>query len=255
MMTGALVASAPVFAQATFLIWPIYPKIEANEKGGAVWLQNTGNTDAMVQIRVYKWSQSQQKDDYSEQNEIIPSPPVAKIKAGEKHMLRLTKTINVEDGKEAAYRIIVDELPIKLNENDAKDASKVSFQMRYSIPLFVYGKGLGSGLTEVTQKLNRKNPMAQPVLTWSIKNDSNGNAELYIKNSGKKFSRLSGIKLSPTSEQLPFGKMAFGYVLAQSSMKFNLDTKVLKGFGDQTVLYGVDSSGTKQELVKIDKEK
>lgn len=28
-------------AQATFLIWPIYPKIEANEKATAVWLQNT----------------------------------------------------------------------------------------------------------------------------------------------------------------------------------------------------------------------
>ncbi|EXB24414.1 csuC domain protein, partial [Acinetobacter baumannii 1440422] len=37
-------------AQATFLIWPIYPKIEANEKATAVWLQNTGKTDAMVQI-------------------------------------------------------------------------------------------------------------------------------------------------------------------------------------------------------------
>ena len=45
----------------------------------------------MVQIRVFKWSQNGLKDDYSEQSEIIPSPPVAKIKAGEKHMLRLTK--------------------------------------------------------------------------------------------------------------------------------------------------------------------
>ena len=66
-------------------------KIEANEKATAVWLQNTGKTDAMVQIRVFKWNQDGLKDNYSEQSEIIPSPPVAKIKAGEKHMLRLTK--------------------------------------------------------------------------------------------------------------------------------------------------------------------
>lgn len=60
----------PVMAQATFLIWPIYPKIEANEKATAVWLQNTGKTDAMVQIRVFKWNQDGLKDNYSEQSEI-----------------------------------------------------------------------------------------------------------------------------------------------------------------------------------------
>ncbi|RDF55032.1 molecular chaperone, partial [Acinetobacter baumannii] len=96
----------PVMAQATFLIWPIYPKIEANEKATAVWLQNTGKTDAMVQIRVFKWNQDGLKDNYSEQSEIIPSPPVAKIKAGEKHMLRLTKSANLPDGKEQSYRLI-----------------------------------------------------------------------------------------------------------------------------------------------------
>ncbi len=53
--------------------------------------KNTGKTDAMVQIRVFKWNQDGLKDNYSEQSEIIPSPPVAKIKAGEKHMLSLNQ--------------------------------------------------------------------------------------------------------------------------------------------------------------------
>ena len=131
-------------------------KIEANEKATAVWLQNTGKTDAMVQIRVFKWNQDGLKDNYSEQSEIIPSPPVAKIKAGEKHMLRLTKSANLPDGKEQSYRLIVDELPIRLSDGNEQDASKVSFQMRYSIPLFAYGKGIGSGLTEESQNLMQK---------------------------------------------------------------------------------------------------
>jgi fimbrial chaperone protein len=37
----------PVMAQATFLIWPIYPKIEANEKATAVWLQ--------IRVRPMRW--------------------------------------------------------------------------------------------------------------------------------------------------------------------------------------------------------
>ncbi|EPG40840.1 fimbrial chaperone [Acinetobacter colistiniresistens] len=254
LMVSTLFASSTAFAQATFLIWPIYPKIEENEKAAAVWLQNTGKSDAMVQIRVFKWNQNNQQDAYDEQTEIIPSPPVARIKAGEKHMLRLTKAATVVDGKEQAYRIIVDELPVKLNPDADKEASKVSFQMRYSIPLFAYGKGLGSGLTEASQKTNLKNPLAKPVLSWWVKNNAQGKPELYIKNSGLKFSRLSGIKLSPASQQMALGNAAFGYILAQSTMKFDLDANLLKSLNSQSTLYGVDSSGVKQELIEIRKE-
>ncbi|WP_420909521.1 molecular chaperone [Acinetobacter nematophilus] len=249
-----LTITSPALAQATFLIWPIYPKIEADEKAVAVWLENTGKSDAMVQIRVFKWEQDNLQDHYTEQNDVIPSPPVAKIKVGEKHMLRLTKASNLVAGKENAYRIIVDELPINLNAEEVKkNASTVSFQMRYSIPLFVYGKGLGSGLTQTSQRMNVKNPLARPLLSWWIKNNPEGKPELYIKNEGAKFSRLSGIKLSPDSAQMAFGKTAFGYVLAHSTMKFDLDDHLLKNLNHQISLYGVDSSGVQQELIEIKK--
>ena len=243
--------SSSVFAQATFLIWPIYPKIEADEKATAVWLENTGKSDAMVQIRVFKWDQNSQQDAYNEQNDIIPSPPVAKIKAGEKHMLRLTRAANAEVGREHAYRIIVDELPIKLNPDTDQNTSAVSFQMRYSIPLFTYGKGIGSGLTEASQKINAKNQLAIPVLNWWIKNNPNGRAELYIQNTGAKFSRLSGIQLTPTSEPQTIGKTAFGYVLANSTVKFELEPEFVKKLSNQQVLYGIDSSGVQQTLIEM----
>jgi len=243
----------PVMAQATFLIWPIYPKIEASEKATAVWLQNTGKSDAMVQIRVFKWNQDGLKDNYGEQLEIIPSPPVAKIKAGEKHMLRLTKSANLPDGKEQSYRLIVDELPIRLSDGNEQDASKVNFQMRYSIPLFAYGKGLGSGLTEESQKINAKNALAKPVLQWSVHNGENGQSELYLKNSGQKFARLSAVKTSKTANNIALGKAAFGYVLSNSTVKFAIDKSTANELLKSSTLYGVDSSGVKQELIEIAK--
>lgn len=245
-------STAPVFAQATFLIWPIYPKIEANEKATAVWLENTGKSDAMVQIRVFNWEQKDYQDTYNEQNQIIPSPPIAKIKAGERHMLRLTQSVAVSENKEQAYRIIVDELPIKLDQNEAVDASKVSFQMRYSIPLFTYGKGVGSGLDEASQKINSKNPNAKPVLSWWIKNNQN-KSELYIRNTGKKFARISGIKLNANSEQFAFQNVSFGYILAESTMKFDLNPDAIKKIESQKILYAVDSSGVTQENLAITK--
>ncbi|WPP68912.1 fimbria/pilus periplasmic chaperone [Acinetobacter pittii] len=248
---SAVLIASPVFAQATFLIWPIYPKIESQEKATAIWLQNTGKSDAMIQVRVFEWTQELYKDQYAEQNKIIPSPPVAKIKAGEKHMLRLTKAENATDGKEQAYRIIVDELPIKLSEDEAKTASKVNFQMRYSIPLFVYGKEIGSGLNELSQKLNEKNPSAKPILTWWVNKNPQGKAELFIKNSGQKFTRLSGIKLKPEATQVAFDNASFGYVLAQSTMKFEIDIKHFDSIKQRHVLYAVDSSGSKSQVIEM----
>lgn len=251
LMLGVTVISPTVLAQATFLIWPIYPKIEANEKAVAVWLENTGQSDAMIQVRVFKWDQHNQQDNYTDQNEVIPSPPVAKIKAGEKHMLRLTRSVQTPDNQEVAYRVIVDELPIKLNSGVEQDNSTVSFQMRYSIPLFTYGNQIGSGLTQESQKLNAKNNLAKPILTWWVKNNDQGKAELYIKNSGLKFARLSGIKTSKNAAQMAFGNMAFGYVLAQSTMKFDIDQNAVKQFAQQTALYAVDSSGIQQETLEM----
>lgn len=84
------------------------------------------------------------------------------------------------DGKEQSYRLIVDELPIRLSDGNEQDASKVSFQMRYSIPLFAYGKGIGSGVTEESQNL-MQNALAKPVLQWSVRNNQQGQSELYLK--------------------------------------------------------------------------
>lgn len=251
LMLGTMLMSPIVLAQATFLIWPIYPKIEANEKATAVWLENTGQSDAMIQVRVFKWDQHNFQDNYAEQNEVIPSPPIAKIKVGEKHMLRLTRAVQTPDGQEIAYRVIVDELPIKLNQKAEQDNSTVSFQMRYSIPLFTYGNQIGSGLTQESQKLNAKNNLAKPILTWWVKNNAQNKAELYIKNDGLKFARLSGIKTSTNAQQMAFGNMAFGYVLAQSTMKFDIDQKIAKQLAQQTTLYAVDSSGVQQETIEM----
>ncbi|MFI8026038.1 Csu fimbrial biogenesis chaperone CsuC, partial [Acinetobacter baumannii] len=134
-----------------------------------------------------------------------------------------------------------------------QDASKVSFQMRYSIPLFAYGKGIGSGLTEESQKLNAKNALAKPVLQWSVRNNQQGQPELYLKNNGQKFARLSALKTSKTGNDISLGKAAFGYVLSNSTVKFAIDQSTAHELSKTSKIYGVDSSGIKQELIEITK--
>lgn len=245
--------SVGLYAQATFLIWPIYPKIESNEKATAVWLENTGKTDAMVQIRVFKWDQKENKDSYQDQSEIIPSPPVVKIKAGDKNMLRLTRTIAPPPNSEQAYRVIIDELPIKLDNEQQTDNSTVSFQMRYSIPLFSYGTGLGSGLNLQTTKINEKNPLAKPILTYSLEKNAVDQHILRIQNVGAKFARISTLGTTADLNTTASIPIQVGYVLAQSSMQFILDTQSYAKINQSSVLYATDSSGISQNIIEIKK--
>lgn len=245
--------SVGLYAQATFLIWPIYPKIESNENATAVWLENTGKTDAMVQIRVFKWDQKDNKDSYQDQSEIIPSPPVVKVKAGDKNMLRLTRAIAAPPNSEQAYRVIIDELPIKLDKDQQKENSTVSFQMRYSIPLFSYGAGLGSGLNQQTTKINENNPLAKPILTYSLEKNSSDQHILRVQNSGAKFARISNLGTSAdlnTAQPIP---IQVGYILAQSSMQFVLDPQSYARIKQSSVLYATDSSGIGQNILEIRK--
>lgn len=125
----SLIATQFIYAKSNFLIWPIYPVLESQDKAAPVWLENVGDEASMVQIRVFKWSKVNNEDQYQEQQEIIASPPIVKVVAGDKQMIRLTKAMNVPDSKEYSYRIIIDELPINLNKDD--EVSNVSFKMRY----------------------------------------------------------------------------------------------------------------------------
>ena len=64
-------------------------------------------------------------------------------------MIRLTQAVPTPDLKENSYRVVVDELPVAVDSET--DNSRVNFKMRYSIPLFTYGKGIGSGTGQETK--------------------------------------------------------------------------------------------------------
>lgn len=54
-------------------------------------------------------------------------------------------------GKELAYRVVLDEIPTP--RNPGENQAGLTFQRRYSVPLFVYGTGLNTD-------------SARPALRW-----------------------------------------------------------------------------------------
>ena len=97
-----------------------------------------------MQIRVLGWQQTGGKDDYRNQSDVVASPPVATILPGKRQLIRLITDPGRRRAR-TAYRILVDEVPIKDKDGAAPDKGAqmgLKFQMRYSVPLFVSGKGV-----------------------------------------------------------------------------------------------------------------
>ena len=92
-----------------------------------------------MQIRIVRWKQEGGYERYTAQQDVVASPPIVTIAKGSKQLIRLIKQGTIPSGVEQAYRIIVDEIP----QPDAKaePSMGLKLQMRYSIPLFVYGQG------------------------------------------------------------------------------------------------------------------
>ncbi|PJN86416.1 fimbrial biogenesis chaperone, partial [Bacillus velezensis] len=67
------------------------------------------------------------------------------IAPGKRQLIRLIRQTPTPDGKEQAYRILIDEVPLKDQDGAAPERGAqmgLKFQMRYSVPLFVSGKGV-----------------------------------------------------------------------------------------------------------------
>ncbi|WP_371419651.1 molecular chaperone [Pantoea sp. CCBC3-3-1] len=196
-------ALLPAWAGNSVLIWPIDPKILSGDKATELWLENRGAATTLMQVRVFSWQQVDGKEQYQTQQAVLASPPLVRIEPGQRQLVRLINQTPPPAGKEMAYRVLLDEIPTpqKPGENQAG----LSFQMRYSVPLFTYGEGL-----------NADN--ANPQLSWQVVNQD-GKSALRITNNGNGHARLSKVSLGGRS----LSNSLFGYVLAGSSNVFPLN--------------------------------
>ncbi|MFK0311121.1 molecular chaperone [Pseudomonas sp. NPDC090233] len=214
-----LLASLPVGAATSVLIWPIDPVLEADQKAGALWLENRGTAPASLQVRVFAWRQGDYQEQFQAQREIIGSPPVATIAPGQKQLIRLTRTGSSPAGQEQAYRIIIDEIPSPLPTDNASQGTTaaIRLQMRYSVPLFVYGEGLW-GKPDPEGKRNASG-VGKPQLSWRPVMVQ-GKPYVELRNSGPVHARLTDVVVQQGSQAKPLAEGLLGYVLPGASMRW-----------------------------------
>lgn len=239
-----LQATQMAHAASSVMIWPVDPVIEDGQQATALWLENRASDNVSLQVRVFGWSQSGTEENFENQDQLIASPPLAVIPAGQRQLIRLMNTGPVPAGKELAYRVLVDELPETDAANGASpdgssggSAMGVKLQIRYSIPLFVNGKGVWTKLR--ADKPRDPATVAQPALSWRAVRE--GNAQyLVIRNSGPAHARLTTAQWVGPGQPVVINPGLLGYVLANSEMRWLLTAAPPAGYVPEARVNGAE---------------
>jgi len=210
-LLSAAVALTLVLANGVFLtpthaaslqLAPTSLSLSAQQTADGLWLSNSGSTPVQVQTRAYRWTQHDGQEQLEPTQDLVVSPPMRTLAAGERQLIRVIRARPAPSGQEQCYRIIVDELP----SADA-DRKGMQFVLRYSVPIFL----LPAGSTDPT-----------PRLTAQVVAASDGNAQIQISNTGNGHAQVADLRHQVDGAPKTALNGLVGYVLPGQTMRWSL---------------------------------
>ena len=145
LMVICLCVFAPQALAQALAIVPISQQLPPQQRTASFTLTNHSDSDALVQIRGYAWSQTESDETYTPTVELAVSPPFAKIAPGQKQIIRIL--LRTPAGiSEKAYRVFFDQIPDRLS-------GKVEMALRLTVPVF--SSAQPAGQSDVEWRLER----------------------------------------------------------------------------------------------------
>ena len=191
---------------ASLQVAPISVAFSPQEKAKEIWLTNTSERPIRAQTRVLIWSQVAGQDQVNPTRDLVVSPSITEIKAGEQQLIRIIRIAPQNTAVEQTYRLLIDELP---SSAQADAQTGLQLLLQYSIPVFIQPTdsiAMRNGLT----LLNQVNFQYQ-------------NQQLIVKNNAKSHIRISElIYINPNGERIPLINGLVGYALAGQSMRWDI---------------------------------
>jgi len=195
----ALTLAVPSFA-ASLEVAPTTLRIDASTGVTVLQLANRGSDPIIVQIEGLGWQQSGASEELKPSEFVIVSPPMARIKPGEKQTVRILVRPGGAPGMERAFRILASELP----DPASTSPQAVRVLLQFSIPLFAGAPAA-----------------APPQLSWDASVRGN---ELLLSghNLGLTHIKLAKLELSTESGQRVGAAQGLSYVLAGATHEWKV---------------------------------
>ncbi len=211
-------------AASSVLVWPIFQTIKSSDKGSELWLQNRGSSAVTLQLRIFKWQQHNSASVYSDQKNVLASPPFVTVQPGQRQLVRLIRLQPTQPRQEDAYRIVIDEIPGAATSQSPRNSAGLVMRMRYVLPLFMYGQQISP--------ISQEGPVSQiqHSLSWQVL-QTKGHNVLSVTNRGPLHARLSDIFWGhdPQHPAAYISKGFMGYVLAGQTVSFPLTASPASG--------------------------
>ena len=222
-----LVFASPVGA-ASLQVAPTSLTLQAKQNADGLWLSNSGDAPVQVQLRVFRWTQANGEELLEPTRDLVISPPMQTLPAGERQLVRLVRTKPIPPASEMSYRVIVDELPAPNKEQQG-----LQFVLRYSVPVFI--------LPETTT------PIA-PALRTRLVEGEDGLAAIEIENTGSEHAQIADLVFTDASDKQDVVVPGLvGYVLPGQRMRWSLKSPVSR-FASGAFKARINSGPVEQSL-------
>src|SRR5260221_9738496 len=99
-------------AEASSLqVTPVRIQVMSPSASAAITVSNPGDDEIAAQVRVFKWTRVNGKDQLEPTREVVASPPLTKLAPGQPYVVRIVRVDPRPVVGEEAYRLLVDEIP------------------------------------------------------------------------------------------------------------------------------------------------
>lgn len=213
MLFAACALLAPAVLAGDLQVSPISLEFSPTEQAQGLWLSNTGTATLRAQVRVQQWSQAGGVEILAATNELVASPPILEIPAGQSQLVRIIRLANDPPARELSYRLLVDELP----DETRAETSGLQLLLRYSIPVFVLPG------TKVPAMPPGQPAPATDVSTLTARLQADNGGMLQVDNRGQQRVRISNlIYVDVDGSRIELVPGLLGYVLAGQQMQWPL---------------------------------
>jgi fimbrial chaperone protein len=193
-LASLLAATSPAGWAGSFEVNPIRVDLSPAARSAAVTVRNSGAESVVVQVSVQAWAQQDGKDVLTQTSDVIISPPIATIAAGQEQVIRIGLRRAPDAQQELSYRLFLQEVP----PPPQPGFQGLQVALRIGLPIFVQPR---SGPAKAT-------------LVWDAQLRADGNVWLKLQNKG-----TGHIQISEVAMYLPDGKEP---IAAQSSLAYVL---------------------------------
>jgi fimbrial chaperone protein len=128
-------ALAGVYAAGTFSVTPVRIYMNPKDRAVAVTITNDGSDPVVLQAELFTWRQSADGSDQLElTDDLILSPPIIKLPANAKQVVRLARAKPMNLDRQITYRMVMRQVPEAVQP---RDNIQVPIALALSMPVFI----------------------------------------------------------------------------------------------------------------------